>query len=120
MSVEMGFAECQHHSAQRPKKAKARQKEREVHYTAAFRTTVPPPEPELFDLFEERGGEAARLAVGAAGHNAEHIIDVLPYVHILVVPVPQMGNQVVEVLQKIDRASLADPEQVIAVPKISF
>ena len=31
-----------------------------------------------------------------------------------------MGNQVVEVLQKFDTASMADPVLVIAVPKISF
>ena len=66
MSVAVALAETQHHSAKRPKKARAREEEREVHYTAAFRTTVPPPEPELFDLFEEPGG-AAQLAVGAAG-----------------------------------------------------
>ena len=52
----MALAECQHHSAQRPKKARAREEEREVHHTAAFRTTVRPSEPELFDLFEEPGG----------------------------------------------------------------
>ena len=56
MSVAMALAECQHHSAQRPKKASTREEEREVHYTAAFRTTVPPPEPELFNLCEEPGG----------------------------------------------------------------
>ena len=55
MSVAMAFAECQDHSAQRQKKARAREEEREVHCTAAFWTTGPPPEPELFDLFEEPG-----------------------------------------------------------------
>ena len=39
-------------------------------------------------------------------------------VQILDVPVPPLGNQVEEVLQKIDTPSLV--EQVIAVPKISL
>ena len=51
-------------------------------------------------------------------HTVVHIVDILPYVQILNVLVPQMGNQVVEVLQKIDTPSLV--EQVIAVPKISL
>ena len=75
MSVEMALAECQHHSAQRQKKARAREEEREVHYTAAFRTTVPPPEPELFDLFEEPGGVRPSLLLepqGAQPGSAAH------------------------------------------------
>ena len=60
MSVAMAFAECQHHSAQRQKKARAREEEREMQQSAAFRTTVPPPEPELFDLFEGPGGRRGR------------------------------------------------------------
>ena len=67
MSVAMSLAETQHLSAQRPKKARAREEEREVHYTAAFRTTVPPPEPELFDLFEESGGERPGLLLEPQG-----------------------------------------------------
>ena len=55
MSVAMAFSECQHHSAQRPKTARAREEERKMHHTSALRTTVPPCEPELFDLFEEPG-----------------------------------------------------------------
>ena len=49
-------------------------------------------------------------------HTAVRIVDILPYVQILDVPVPQMGNQVVEVLRKIDTPLLV--EQVIEVPKI--
>ena len=57
MTVAMALAEATHHTAPRGQKtARAREEEREVHYTAAFRTTVPPPEPELFDLFEEPSG----------------------------------------------------------------
>ena len=50
-------------------------------------------------------------------HTATQIVDILPYVQILDVPVSQMGAQVVEVLQKIDTPSV---EQVIAVPLISL
>ena len=67
MSVAMALAETQHHSAQRPKKARAREEEREVHHTAAFRTTVPPPERELFDLFEEPGGGRPDLLLKPQG-----------------------------------------------------
>ena len=50
----------------------------------------------------------------------EHRIEVCPFVQILDAPVPQMGDQVVEVLQKIVAASLVELVQVIAVPKISL
>ena len=57
----------QHHSAQRQKKARAREEEGEVLYTAAFRTTVPPSDPELFCLFEgELDGGAARVGHGTS------------------------------------------------------
>ena len=53
----MALAEVQHHTAPRGQRTtRARGEEREVLYTAAFRTTVPPPGPVLFDLFEEPGG----------------------------------------------------------------
>ena len=49
-------------------------------------------------------------------HTLEHIIDVLPYVQMLDVLVPQMGNQLVEVFRILDSQV---PEQAIDVPKIS-
>ena len=49
-------------------------------------------------------------------HTVEQIIDV-PHVQILDVPVPQMGDQLVEFMQRLDTAT---PVQVIAVPKISM
>ena len=49
-------------------------------------------------------------------HTAQHIVDILPYVQILDVLVPQMGGQLVEFMQNLD-TSIFD-EQVIAVPKI--
>ena len=60
--------------------------------------TVPPPEPELFDLFEEarRGGdlllEPQGPQLGVQRHTVLHIVDILPYVQILDVPVPQLGG----------------------------
>ena len=45
-----------------------------------------------------------------------HIVDNLPYVQILDVPVPQLGGGLVEFMQKLDTVT---PEQVIEVPKLS-
>ena len=56
--------------------------------------------------------------LGVLRHTAAHIVDILPYVQILDVPVPKLGNQVVEFMQKIDTQSLV--EQVTAVPRISL
>ena len=50
-------------------------------------------------------------------HTVEHIIDVLPHVQILDVPVPQMGDRLVEFMQRLGTATSV---QVIAVPKISL
>ena len=55
---------------------------------------------------------------GVLRHTAGHIEDIVPYVQILDVPVPRLGDQVVEFLQKIDAPALV--EQVITVPKISL
>ena len=119
MSVEMAFAECQHHSAQLQKKARIWEEEREVHYTPAFATTVPSPEPELFDLFEEPNLllEPQRPQGRVQRNTVVHIVDVSPFLQILDVRVPQMGDQLVEFMKMHDAQSLV--EQVIAVPKIS-
>ena len=120
----MALAEATHHTAPRGQRtARAREEEREVHYTAAFRTTFPPPEPELFDPFEEPG-ERPDLLLEPQGqegpfqrHTMVHIVDVSPFVQILDVPVPQTGDQLVEFMKMHDTQSPV--EQVIAVPKIS-
>ena len=52
-------------------------------------------------------------------HVVEHRIEMCPFVQILDAPVPQMGDQVLELLQKIV-SSLVELVQVLAVPKISF
>ena len=122
----MAFAECQHHSAQRQKKARAREEEREMHHTAAFRTTVPPPEQELFDLFEEPGGVRPNLLLEPQGpqervlqHTVEHKDAICPFVQILDAPVPEMGEQLVDVLRFFDTL-LPVADQVIDVPKITL
>ena len=86
MGVEMALAECQHHSAQRQKKARFWEEEREMHCTAAFRTTVPPPEPELFELFEEPGGVRPNLLLEpqvsqerVLQHTREHAGAICPF-----------------------------------------
>ena len=50
---------------------------------------------------------------GVLRHTAAHVVDILPYVQVLDVPLPQLGNQVVEFVQTLDSAT---PEQVIEVP----
>ena len=52
-------------------------------------------------------------------HVVEHRIETCPFVQVLDAPVPQMGDQVLERLQKIV-SSLVEPVQVLAVLKISF
>ena len=119
MSVQMALAEASHHTAPRGQRlARARDE-----YTAAFRTTVPPPEPELFDLFEEPGGGRPDLLLEPQGpqagiqrHTMEHIADVVPMVQILDFPVSLGADQLVEVGRHLD---FLIPEQVIEVPKIS-
>ena len=120
----MALAECQHHSAQRQKKARAREEEREMHYTAAFRTTVPPPEPELFDLFEEPGGVRPNLLLEPQGpqdwdqlRTVEQTVGFAPLVQILDAPVAQMVEQLPNIAQFFDTLR-PDPVQVIEVPKI--
>ena len=124
MSVQMALAEASHHTAPRGQRiARAREEEREVLYTAAFRTTVPPPEPELFDLFEEPGGgrpdlllEPQEAQPGVQRHTVEQTAEVAPMVQILDAPVPQMGIELADILKCVDLQ--APVEQVIDVPKI--
>ena len=59
-----------------------------------------------------------RPLLGVQRHTALHIEDIVPYVQILDVPVPQLGDRVVDLLHEIDAPALV--EQVIAVPKISM
>ena len=83
----------------------------------------PTPQPELFSLYEEkarRGRPGLVTDPGPHGrverHTVDHVDEFCPYVQILDVLVPQLGDQVVEVLRMFDVPSV---EQVIAVPVIS-
>ena len=55
---------------------------------------------------------------GVLRHSAEQFIETIVPVQVLDTPVPQLGDQVVGLLQKIDAPAL--DELVIAVPKISL
>ena len=82
------------------------------------------PQPELFSLYDEEPGgrrppclgEPPGLPERVQRHTVVQLADVAPMVQILDVPVPQMADQLVDVLELSDAAI---PEQVIAVPKIS-
>ena len=78
---------------------------------------------EFFSLYEEElgGTRPDRLSeVRPQGrvqrHTVEQIVDTVLFVPSLDVPVPQMGNQLVEVCRQLD---VRIPEQVIEMPKIS-
>ena len=62
-------------------------------------------------LLEPQGPQA-----GVQRHTAVHIVDILPYVQILDVPVPQLGEELVDFMQKLDTLT---PEQFIEVPQLS-
>ena len=98
----------------------------EKKYTAKFRKTPPPQA--FFQLYDEedaeRGGRPGSVfdpvpQGRVVRHVVEHRIETCPFVQILGAPVPQMGDQVLELLQKIV-SSLVELVQVLAVPKISF
>ena len=99
----------------------------EKKYTAKFRKTPPPQA--FSQLYDEEDAEWG-LRPGSVfvpvpqgrvlRHVVEHRIEPCPFVQILDAPVPQLGDQVLELLQKIVTASLLEPVQVLAVPKISM
>ena len=76
--------------------------------------------PEAGSRLAARGRPSPLVEVRPQGrvqrHTVEHIDDFSPFVQILDVPVPQMENQLVEVLKTHDTVT---PGQAIAVPKIS-
>ena len=97
-----------------------------MHYTAKVWQT-PPPQPVLFKLFdEEPGGGRPKAFVEprpqerVQRHVVEHIADlvrVAPMVQILDAPVPQMVDQLPDIMSFFNKL-LPVPEQVIEVPKI--
>ena len=103
MSVAMAMAEANHHTAPGQNHERHAKVARDAVY---------------FELFDE---DTARLRPGPVldprpqervqRQTVEQMIDVTPYVQILDAPVPQTGNQLLDVFTV---------EQVIAVPKISL
>ena len=116
----MALAEYQHHGAQRQKTARAGGVVRVALH--GHGPEEPPPQPELFQLFEEEPGGSRPPCLGEPRgpqdkdqlRAVEQIADYAPMVQILDSPVPHMVVQLVAVLTDVD--SLI-PEQVIAVPK---
>ena len=118
----------QHHSAQRPKMARAGEEVRvEPHGEVAEQ---PPPQPQLFSLFgEEPGGsrppclgEPRRPQERIQPHTMEQLADVVPVVQVLDFPVVQEGggalegDRMVALLKHLDKPI---PLQAIVVRKKS-
>ena len=106
-----------------PKMARAGEEGHEE-YDAPRRLKNPPPQPELFKLFaEEPGGVRPEVLAEprpqerAQRHTMEQLADVAPMVPSLAVPEPQMVDQLVAMIKLVDSVV---PEQIIAVPKISW
>ena len=83
----------------------------ETKYTAKIRKT--PPSQAFFQLYDEEDAKWGVRPVSVTDpvpqgrvqrHTVEHRIDASPFVQILDAPVPQMGDQVLEKLQKIPRS----------------
>ena len=112
-------AERLHHSAQRPEMARAGVWGHELNYTATIRNP-PTPQPELFSLYDEEpgGSRPDRMPTlsGPQERDLRQIVDV-PLVPLLDDPVPQMVEQLPDVLRFFDLL-LPVPEQDIEVPKI--
>ena len=122
-SVAAALTTSLHHSSRGQRKTIAGEEESELHCTDKDRKT-PPPQPVLFKLFEEepRGGRPEAFAEPrpqeqVQRHTTEQLADVAPMVNSLAVPEPQMVDQLVAMIKHVDSVV---PEQIIAVPKISW
>ena len=125
LSVAMALAEKLHHTSRGLRFARAGEEGREEH-DALRRQRPLPPQPELFQLYEEEPGGSRPPCLGEPRgpqerilpHTMELLADVVPVVQVLDFPVVLGGgDRVLEVLRKLDVPSV---EQVIAVPKISM
>ena len=123
LTVAMLLAETRHDAA--PSGQNKARSGREVRVARHGRDPKEPlPQPELFDVFgEESGGVRPAPLSEVAGwhdrverHTGEHIDEIGPCVPILDVPVPQMGEQLVNFFRFLDVQSPV--EQVIDLPKI--
>ena len=121
MTVAVALAERTHHSSRGQKTARAWVWEREMNYTATI-LDPPTPQPVLFSLYEEPGGARpdrlweVRPQERTQRRTVDQIVDVVPGLPALDVPVPQMVDQPLVLLATFD---VLVPEQVIEVPKLS-
>ena len=122
LSVAMALAEKLHHTSRGQRFARAGEMGREEH-DALRRQRHPPPQPELFQLYEEEpgGSRPACLAEPRGPQKKvqqctlEQLADVVLMVQVLDAPGWLEEDVVVEVLRMLDVPAV---KQVIAVPKI--
>ena len=113
MAVATALAESQHHGAQRQKTARAGREARDALHGEVPEAPLPQGGSRPPCLGEPWGPQ-----VGMLRHTLEHMAEICPFVQILDAPVPQTGNQLLEVFRLLDTQTPV--EQVIAVPKISL
>ena len=110
MTVAMALAEASHHSAPRGQRtARAGVWGHELNYTATVRDP-PTPQPELFSLFDEepRGSRPDRIPTLSGPqervqrHTVDQIVDAVPGLPTLDTPVPQMAEQLQDVMRFFD------------------
>ena len=127
-SIAMALAEKLHRTSRGQRIPSARVEENEMNF--AMGQMTPPPRAAAADYcpmtleagvrLAARGRPIPLVEVRPQGRvqrlTVEHTVDVSPLVQVLDVPLPQMGDQLVEFLKMHDTVT---PEQVIALPKIS-
>ena len=124
LTVAMLLAETNHHAAPRGQ-SKARSKEEVRIARHDHDPEQPPPQPELFQLYEEEPGGFRPPCLGEPRgpqdqdqqRTVEQPADYAPMVHILDAPVAQMVEQLPDIMRFFDTLSPV-PEQVIEVHKI--
>ena len=121
MTVAMALAESTHHSSRGQRTARAGVWGRVMNFTATIRDP-PTPQPELFSLYEEPGGarpdrlSEVRPQDRDLRRTVDQIVDAVPGLPALDVPVPQIVDRPLVLLAAFD---VLVPEQVIEVPKMS-
>ena len=110
LSVAMALAEFTHHTApRRPTMARARGEESdEMNNAMGQKTPLPRAASTVYFSLDDDGDVLAARPVPlvevrplpvAQRHAAAHVEDIVPYVQILDVPVPQLGDRVVDLLR---------------------
>ena len=129
-TVAAVLAMYKHHSALRgPKTARAGEEDHEMHYTAEFRTHPPPQaagtvyfsmdvdDVPAADSWPDRIATLSGPQERDLRRTVQQIVDTVPLVPLLDDPMPQMVEQLPDVMRFFDML-LPVPEQVIEVPKI--